>query len=675
MPKPPIGRQQFSQPAPVLPTAAPDDFTGGRPIVGASGGFTGAQQLVKYTVERIAPPDGLLGTHHGSFSVDELGMTYGEGLYKISRHEPGKAVAAEFTQKIAQSYGPTRYPNNSGMRNPQPTNRPFTAFGRPPMDRSGQQEEGPAPFRPVYPRPDAGERGLYEFAKNQSAGNNSVLDKAFDMMTNMHEKAMTQIESARQAAPETHFTRFLETQQEIMNSRFEQERNRDLERRATEEAKFDRQRQEERDRWDREQQAAKVAHDRELVRLKAEADAKLMEARATSEERDRRERMDREDRERRATEERKFLLELEDRKMAIVRQESEIQQKRLEAEITRTREEMIALQARTSEESKETREATSKHIEESNKALSEQLERDRESMDREYKLKEKAQDREHELQREMLTLQKENVEKSGGDHIFNTINTVIKEFSKGLEKVVDLKKLEAMTPEAQAAAVARGSLDGNVVAPVEEPRQAAPASKAQPQAASQPASSAPETPSQEAQSVVAGIVENKMETVIRENLRKPFFQEVLKEWALHVDNSQETGVVDATTFANLYLEMMRDPRNDEGRQGCAAFATFMKPRNWKKMYAILKDAVDSEVRESFDRPAAAEFYEQFRAMVIEQIRDYWEQFMAAKNGQKQGGQPVQDTQPQAPVEPQGAPAKSEAQDADKASASSAEPGV
>jgi hypothetical protein len=140
-----------------------------------------------------------------------------------------------------------------------------------------------------------------------------------------------------------------------------------------------------------------------------------------------------------------------------------------------------------------------------------------------------------------------------------------------------------------------------------------------------------------------------------------------------VDNSAETGVVDATSFANLYLEMMRAPRNDEGRQGCAAFATFMKPRNWKKMYAVLKEAIDSEVKESFEKQEAAEFYEQFRAMVIEQIRDYWAQFLAQKNAEKNG---VQATAPaQAPVEPQGAPAKSEAQDADKVSASSAEPGV
>lgn len=83
------------------------------------------------------------------------------------------------------------------------------------------------------------------------------------------------------------------------------------------------------------------------------------------------------------------------------------------------------------------------------------------------------------------------------------------------------------------------------------------------------------------------------------------------------------------------------------------------------MYGILKDALDAEMRESFEKPQAAEFYEQFRAMVIEQIKDYWEQFLAAKAAQKQGAAPaVQEApvqQAQAPVEPQASPAKSEDQ--------------
>ena len=54
-------------------------------------------------------------------------------------------------------------------------------------------------------------------------------------------------------------------------------------------------------------------------------------------------------------------------------------------------------------------------------------------------------------------------------------------------------------------------------------------------------------------------------------------------------------------------------------------------------------------------------------MVISQIQDYWEQFLAQKAAQKNGGAPMQEMPQaptaQAPVEPQGAPAQSQAEDA------------
>jgi hypothetical protein len=91
------------------------------------------------------------------------------------------------------------------------------------------------------------------------------------------------------------------------------------------------------------------------------------------------------------------------------------------------------------------------------------MERERQVLEREYKIREKGQDREHELNREILGMQKQHLESQTGDQLFNMIQTFVKEASKGLERVCELKKLEAMTPEAQAAAVARGSVDGNVL--------------------------------------------------------------------------------------------------------------------------------------------------------------------------------------------------------------------
>lgn len=117
------------QPAPAPPKAAPapqppppainivrDDFVGGRPVLGGTGGFVAPSLQPKYLVERIIPPDGLLGSHIGSLTVDELGKEYGEGSYKIVRYEPGRAVPIEFMQKIASNYGRPRFPSQTAQK-------------------------------------------------------------------------------------------------------------------------------------------------------------------------------------------------------------------------------------------------------------------------------------------------------------------------------------------------------------------------------------------------------------------------------------------------------------------------------------------------------------------------------------------------------------------------------
>lgn len=100
---PELARPQ--QPPPIKP-----DFEGGRPVLGSSGGFTSPSLEVKYTVERLIPPDGLLGAHYGRFAVEDLGKVYGEGTYKIHKHEPGRPMPIEYIQKIGPSYGQPRFP-------------------------------------------------------------------------------------------------------------------------------------------------------------------------------------------------------------------------------------------------------------------------------------------------------------------------------------------------------------------------------------------------------------------------------------------------------------------------------------------------------------------------------------------------------------------------------------
>lgn len=107
------------------------------------------------------------------------------------------------------------------------------------------------------------------------------------------------------------------------------------------------------------------------------------------------------------------------------------------------------------------------------------------------------------------------------------------------------------------------------------------------------------------------------------------FKQVLKEWSRHVKLKESP-----TTFASLYMEIMRDPMDHEGRKNCAMFASFIKVRSWETVLTTLTPKLDPDVLESFQTPFAAEFYEGFKAMVIDQIRAYWEAFVSALKEKK-----------------------------------------
>jgi hypothetical protein len=462
---------------------------------------------------------------------------------------------------------------------------------------------------PYYPSGAAHtDRTLYDFARHNSA--EAAVSKAIEMAERMHERSLEQIEAARKGGPDSFIAKFLEAQEE----------------------KWERLRQEERDRWERQQSEAREAHRRELERIKAETEARLAEQRAAAEER-----------EKRIEAERKYLLELEEKRLSILRQEAEIQQKRLEAEMARTREEMRLLQERTAQELRDSRETVRQTIEANQQELEKRLEREREILDREHDLRQKAMEREHELQKQHLDMERQLIERQAGDQLFTTINTVIKEFSKGLEKVVDLKKLEAMTPEAQAAAVARGSVDGNVIGPPPPVGVTSPAAASAPSVSQAPSGAGSQASSSNGETLASpssrralgasatsdgasapSSFQQEIEANIREALQKPMFRAVIREWSAHVDAQN-----DPTMFANIFLEFMRDPIRHEVRQGCAVFAGFMSIRPWPKMLEFLRPHLDPDVLAIFERPEAADFYEAFRAMVAYQVREYWQQCLAA----------------------------------------------
>lgn len=614
---------------------AQDGWSGGRPVA-TMGGYQNTAQQVRVVVERKIPADGIMGEHFGEFSPTQVCETYGAGVYKVLRYEPGK-VAMEFEVKASEAYGQPRMPKRASTLDPQNRSSFQRPWGRPWERPSYEREEDdgrPAPARPypapVYNRPDP---APYEYARHSSMGDaaaSSMASEAIRQMGQAHERTIEQLEKSRTAGPETFMTKLFTDQQALWEKKLAEDERRRTDERKDEEAKWERRQKEveaeNRRRQEsaeadsrRRQEEADKAHQRELQRIEA----------------------DRAAREAAAKEERKMLLDVEDRRLTIMREEHKMREQALQDELKRQRDHARELESRLDKELKEVKETTSSQIEASQMAAEKQREHDRAVLEREFKLKGNAQETELELKKEMLEVRKESLQNQGGDQIFQIINTVVKEFSKGLEKIVDLKKLEAMTPEAQAAAVAKGTIDGNVIA---EPRREAPqeAPKApahhQQAAAAQAGGGGAQAPKNgngagnSASGAPKGETkseESQMEQIIQDMLDKPFFRQVIKEWSLHVKTNQ-----DPTTFANMYMEWMRDPLDHEGRKATTMFANFMKPRDWTDMMKILGPKLEKEVNQIFRSEAATDFYDGFKAMVVEQIRDYWEQFLAARKAQR-----------------------------------------
>lgn len=112
---------------------------------------------------------------------------------------------------------------------------------------------------------------------------------------------------------------------------------------------------------------------------------------------------------------------------------------------------------------------------------------------------------------------------------------------------------------------------------------------------------------------------------IKPGLQESFFQ----EWGRQIEQSIKANKIDATIFANFFLELMRDPHNDACRRACAGLSNIMRTSSWAEIAKMMASHLDSATANTFQKPAATEFYEQLKAMVLAQIRDYWEQFMAS----------------------------------------------
>jgi hypothetical protein len=572
-----------------------DGWTDGTPVVGHSDGFTNRAQQVKTVIEREVPNDGILGEISGPLTRTQICEMYGEGVYKVLRYEPGRSIPMEHKVRASAAYGPSRTPKRTSS--PEGAQR-AGGFQRPWSSWRGEAERGEEGGRPAerpYPAFNRPDPRLEDFARHPSsmtdAASNASLE-AIKQLGKSHEQMIDHLSKARENGPENFMKDFLQQQQTLMETKLREEAQR-----------RDQERKDEEIRWDRRQAELDKAHSRELERIKAESTARA-EA---------------------AAEERKMLREMEEKKLQITRDEHKNREETLRDELKRNRDELKESLGRSDKEIKETREAMTAQIAETDERFQTRFQEHQAGLEREHALKEKNLETAEKFQTQVFELKREAIQNAGGDQLFQIIGTAIKEFSKGLERIVDLKKIEALTPEAQAAAVAKGTIDGNVMG---EPRRQA---QEQTPAAAQQAASAQNASAQANKGSAPAAAENtgetrtkeqQMELIIQDSLDRPFAKQVIKQWALNVKRNGNPAM-----FANAYMEWMRDPMDHEGRKATTLFAEFMSTHTWEELLEVMTPKLDKETVAIFNDPYAAKYYNGFSTMICEQVREYWENFL------------------------------------------------
>jgi len=114
------------------------------------------------------------------------------------------------------------------------------------------------------------------------------------------------------------------------------------------------------------------------------------------------------------------------------------------------------------------------------------------------------------------------------------------------------------------------------------------------------------------------------------------------------------------------MELMRDDGTVEAlkiRKACSYFVDEMSTKTWAEMYDFLKPAIPQNFHATFEAPHAEVFYNQFKMMVVESVRDYWRMYFAQKQAEveatKQGGQGAPPAAPA--VQPEQQPQQQESQ--------------
>ena len=467
-----------------------------------------------------------------------------------------------------------------------------------PMMQS-QQVPQPAPQPAPQSYDDSGQR-FAEFARRSAAGTESVATMVVEKLSNLQEKTLERMEAQTSKGPDTVMQNFWKDHNANQQRTASEERDKAEVRREDERKREEARRQDERDRDQERRRDDEAKHHR------------------WQEDQDKRHERDME----RIKEERASMIGLEERKLALIKEESKSREDMLRGEITSHRTSIEAIQAESEG-----------RIAEMQESLKVELERGRLSMDKEHEIRSRALTNEHELKSDMVELKGEVIKaqalaNQGGDEWQKMLGTLVEGVKETLGKVVELKKFQMATPEDRAAEMAGNPvpLQGDVqtLPPSAIPESPAPAPRPV-QAASPTKDPGGNGHTVEATGATAGIP--TVEGVFQESLKEPVAQYILKEWALTLTQGN-----DPTMFTNTFMEFMKDetPAGAGGRKACAAFAQLMGNRDWSAMKPIIWPALSEDLKPAFDLPGADAFYNAFRVMVCSSIQDYWTAYLQEK---------------------------------------------
>ena len=109
------------------------------------------------------------------------------------------------------------------------------------------------------------------------------------------------------------------------------------------------------------------------------------------------------------------------------------------------------------------------------------------------------------------------------------------------------------------------------------------------------------------------------------------FMTIRNEWLLHVRRKASPGAL-----AGIMVEWMRNAENDLLRRGAMNAYAFITVRSWKEVLDALRthDIVSDPVQDlaDLDTPEAEAFYDNWKAMVMASVGEYWDSLLNPAEG-------------------------------------------